>query len=480
MSTFLYRLWTVLFVAALMLSCTQTLPNDYAELNEEVTISPDYRNLIIPCNIAPLNFKVEVSAEKILVGIQGEQGGSFVLKGPKVLIPEKKWRSLLEANKSGKYSVEVYVQQNGEWNRYKPFTNSIAADSIDEYLSYRLIEPSYVLYENLCIRQRHLGSFWEKDIYNNNLVSEKEDFQCINCHSYQNYQTDNMQFHARAHHAGTLIVCDGVPRKVNLKTEQLISGGVYPAWHPFEKLIAYSVNNTNQLFHSKDIQKVEVLDRNSDLILYDIEKNQVSIIQNDSIALETFPAWSPDGKTLYYSSARKQKILSKLESKTQKKAAVETEINFIPGDIVHLKGQNVPGKVLEVKGGKITVAFGSIKSTVTPDKLEKSKAAKIKDLPDKSLGLKISEDVHRIGLNFKQEIDLRGLRGDEALQQVMYYIDEAVVVGVSNVRLLHGTGTGALRTLIRNYLGTVPEVKSFRDEHVQLGGAGITVVEFKH
>jgi hypothetical protein len=90
MSTFLYRLWTVLFVAALMLSCTQTLPNDYAELNEEVTISPDYRNLIIPCNIAPLNFKVEVSAEKILVGIQGEQGGSFVLKGPKVLIPEKK------------------------------------------------------------------------------------------------------------------------------------------------------------------------------------------------------------------------------------------------------------------------------------------------------------------------------------------------------------------------------------------------------
>ena len=304
MSTFLYRLWTVLFVAALMLSCTQTLPNDYAELNEEVTISPDYRNLIIPCNIAPLNFKVEVSAEKILGGIQGEQGGSFVLKGPKVLIPEKKWRSLLEANKSGKYSVEVYVQQNGEWNRYKPFTNSIAADSIDEYLSYRLIEPSYVLYENLCIRQRHLGSFWEKDIYNNNLVSEKEDFQCINCHSYQNYQTDNMQFHARAHHAGTLIVCDGVPRKVNLKTEHLISGGVYPAWHPFEKLIAYSVNNTNQLFHSKDIQKVEVLDRNSDLILYDIEKNQVSIIQNDSIALETFPAWSPDGKTLYYSSAR--------------------------------------------------------------------------------------------------------------------------------------------------------------------------------
>ena len=111
--------------------------------------------------------------------------------------------------------------------------------------------------------------------------------------------------------------------------------------------------------------------------------------------------------------------------------------------------------------------------------MEKGKAHKSKDLPDKSLGLKLSDEVHRIGVNFKQEIDLRGLRGDEALQQVMYYIDEAIVVGVSKVRLLHGTGTGALRMLIRNYLGTVSEVKSFRDEHIQLGGAGVTVVEFK-
>ncbi|MCK9300097.1 MAG: hypothetical protein M0P23_01840 [Bacteroidales bacterium] len=303
-SKYLYRIWAVPFITVVMLSCSPALPKDYTELNKAVTISPDYRDLVIPCNIAPLNFNVDVPAEKIVVRIQGGDDKTILLKGPKVQIPIKKWQALLEANKSGKYTVEVFARDEGKWSRYKTFTNTIAADSIDEYLSYRLIEPSYVLYENLSIRQRHLGSFWEKDIYNNNLVSEKEDFQCINCHSYQNYQTDNMQFHARAHHAGTMIVSDGVPQKVNLKTEQLISGGVYPAWHPFEKLIAYSVNNTNQLFHSKDIQKVEVLDRNSDLILYDIEKNQVSIIQNDSIALETFPSWSPDGKTLYYSSAR--------------------------------------------------------------------------------------------------------------------------------------------------------------------------------
>ncbi|MDD2560024.1 MAG: Smr/MutS family protein, partial [Bacteroidales bacterium] len=178
-------------------------------------------------------------------------------------------------------------------------------------------------------------------------------------------------------------------------------------------------------------------------------------------------------------SARKQKILSKLQTKIPVKAVADTKICFIPGDTVHLKNQNVAGKVLEVKGQKVTVVFGNIKSILSPDQLEKGKTPKNKELPDKSLGLKLSEEVHRIGMNFKQEIDLRGLRGDEALQQVMYYIDEAIVVGVSKVRLLHGTGTGVLRILIRNYLGTVPEVKSFRDEHIQLGGAGITVVEFK-
>lgn len=179
------------------------------------------------------------------------------------------------------------------------------------------------------------------------------------------------------------------------------------------------------------------------------------------------------------SSARKRKILNKLQTKTVVKGGAEVRISFTPGDTVQLKGQNVAGKVLEVKEKKITVVFGNIKSIVSPDRLEKGKAHKSKDLPDKSLGLKLSDEVHRIGVNFKQEIDLRGLRGDEALQQVMYYIDEAIVVGVSKVRLLHGTGTGALRMLIRNYLGTVSEVKSFRDEHIQLGGAGVTVVEFK-
>lgn len=178
-------------------------------------------------------------------------------------------------------------------------------------------------------------------------------------------------------------------------------------------------------------------------------------------------------------SARKQKILNKLQAKVVHKSEPEAKLSFVPGDIVRIKGQELSGKVLQVKGKKASVLFGNIKSIVDQDRLEKGKLTKSRELPDRSLGLKLSEDVHRIGLNFKQEIDLRGLRGEEALQQVMYYIDEAIVVGAAQVRLLHGTGTGVLRMLIRNYLASVPEVKRFKDEHIQLGGAGITVVEFK-
>jgi Tol biopolymer transport system component len=185
----------------------------------------------------------------------------------------------------------------------------VTSDAIDEYISYRLLLPSYVMYDELSIRQRKISNFEERDIYNNTATGNQNK-QCINCHSYQNYKTDNMQFHTRRYNGGTLIVSDGVPKKVNIKNENLISEGVYPAWHPTEKLIAYSVNNTGQRFYSKDLQKVEVLDTESYLVLFDVPENEVTIIRNESNAFETFPAWSPDGKTLYYVSTYFEPVLN--------------------------------------------------------------------------------------------------------------------------------------------------------------------------
>ncbi len=146
------------------------------------------------------------------------------------------------------------------------------------------------------------------------------------------------------------------------------------------------------------------------------------------------------------------------------------------GDSVKLKGQTAVGEILEMTGKKATVAFGMIKSTLDIDKLEWISSNKIKQEARQS---NTRDYMQGRKLDFKQEIDVRGMRGDEALQAVMYYVDDAIQLGISRVRILHGTGTGALREIIRDYLRVTPGVAKFMDEHVQFGGAGITVIDFE-
>ena len=112
-----------------------------------------------------------------------------------------------------------------------------------------------------------------------------------------------MQFHARETHGGTIIAYDGQIEKVNMKHDSLLSAGVYPAWHPTMKLIAYSTNKTMQSFHTANPNKIEVLDSESDLILYDVDKHEVTTIEQQSNELEIFPTWAPDGRSLYFCSA---------------------------------------------------------------------------------------------------------------------------------------------------------------------------------
>ena len=146
---------------------------------------------------------------------------------------------------------------------------------------------------------------------------------------------------------------------------------------------------------------------------------------------------------------------------------------------VRIKGQSSVGEVLEINGKNAVVAFGSIKTTVKTDRLERSNAIPQKQESAKSsfVSNQTQDSMYEKKLNFKQDIDVRGMRGDEALQAVTYFVDDAILVGMSRVRILHGTGTGILRTLIRQYLQTIPGVRHFADEHIQLGGAGITVVD---
>lgn len=178
---------------------------------------------------------------------------------------------------------------------------------------------------------------------------------------------------------------------------------------------------------------------------------------------------------------QKEEIAPKPKKKRikQVRKAITEQNKLQAGDFVRLEGQTSAGKVIEVHDKKATVAFGMIKSTIDLEKLERVSKNQIKkdDTNRQSYNQSSSDIIYNKKLDFKQEIDVRGMRVDEALQAVMYFIDDAIQVGVGRVRILHGTGTGALRQVIREYLGTVNGVKNYRDEHVQFGGSGITVIE---
>ncbi len=292
-----------LAAAAIMLAaCGNEIPQQYRQTDQLPDIYPDYANVTVPVNIAPLTFEIDGKADAIVARMT--TGGEELVCGGKKVEPEADdWRRLAESAKGDAIKVEVYVEKDNEWKRYKPFNIYVSPDSIDPYISYRLISPSYVTYEELTINQRCLENYDESVIYDNMLCSKGADGQCINCHNYQQYQPGRMQFHARQNMGGTIIAYDGAIRKIGMANDSILSAGVYPTWHPWLNLIVYSTNMTGQIFHSVDPNKIEVFDTESDLIAYDVEKNEVTNIEKDPTELECFPFWAPDGKTLYYCSA---------------------------------------------------------------------------------------------------------------------------------------------------------------------------------
>jgi len=300
-----YSICLVLAIATLFVSCGHPeVPDTYIETQELPIIRPDYTEVTMPANICPPNFAVLQGTSQVVARLTAPGGLSYTYgEDGKIVIDEDEWAELRDAAKGSGIAVEVFAKTAEEWVRFKPFNIYIAEEDIDPYISYRNIQPSYVAFEKIAIRQRNLTNYDESDIYNNMPLTTEKTGQCINCHSYQNYKTSRMLFHMRQGYGGTMIVDDGKIKKVDLKTDSTISAGVYPSWHPQIDVIAFSTNNTGQSFHTKDVRKIEVQDTRSDLILYDPQTDEVSIIENDSNELEVFPCWSADGNTLYYCSA---------------------------------------------------------------------------------------------------------------------------------------------------------------------------------
>lgn len=287
-------LFSLLFV---FYSC-QNRPQQTRAVDDTPLIYPDYRSVTVPVNVAPLNFGMD-SIEAIFVDFKKGEQILLTCSGKRQIdIPQSEWGKMLGQTAGGKISVAVQAKKNGEWISFRPFEIEVAADSIDAYLAYRLIEPNYGMWNQLGIYQRDLSTFHESTILHNSLVGDG----CINCHTFDQYSPQRFMLHVRNKDGGTVLVDGQTVTKVDLRNDKTGRAATYPMWHPGGNYIVFSSNDTRQAFHAFQKKRVEVYDTSSDLMLYDIQNNRVStdprFVGDDYF--ETFPTWSPDGKWLYF------------------------------------------------------------------------------------------------------------------------------------------------------------------------------------
>ena len=214
--------------AATMAGCGKpSIPTDACRVDKAAVLTPAYSDsLTLPVNIAPLNFCVEGGRETV-VCITAPNGQQLVTDGLETDFPVDDWHRLLAAAQGDWLTVDIY-QRNDTWQQLRSLHWYVAPDSIDPYLVYRLIEPSYVAYEKLTIEQRSLESFDTQVLYDNMAQSQGENGQCVNCHSFQQWNTTGRwQLHFRQNFGGTLVAQGDRLERIAIQSEQQGDGGVY-------------------------------------------------------------------------------------------------------------------------------------------------------------------------------------------------------------------------------------------------------------
>lgn len=275
-----------------------------ANAGRQPRIRPDYVGTVIPPNIAPLNFVIEETGLHYLVRIHAAESEPIEItsRDARIRIPRRRWSDLLEANRGRTVHFDVAVcDAAGRWTRFAPITNRIAEQEIDRYLVYRLLKPLYVHYKQMGIYQRDVSSYEESAVLDNQSMGGA----CVNCHTFQPHHPDRMVLHTRGGgDPAMLVVRDGQASKVDTRTAFNRVPGAYTAWHPNGRVVAQAAIDAMLLFHAAGENR-DVFDRTSDVIVYDIETHTVTSAPGLARAdrFETFPAWSPDGRHLYFSSA---------------------------------------------------------------------------------------------------------------------------------------------------------------------------------
>ncbi|MGI6222253.1 MAG: TolB family protein [Prevotella sp.] len=300
---FKYIFALALGFALTVLSGCQSTPENVVKDNHYPKIYPDYIGVTIPVGIAPLNFNwAGGDFDCMDVVVKGSKGGELHANGDWADFDIDDWHKLTEQNRGGKLTFTVCVERDGKWTQYKDFTMNVSPYALDEFgLTYRKIAPGYEVYSKMGIYQRNLSNFDEDPILENAAVPGA----CLNCHTSNRTNPKQFTFHVRGSHGATLVSIDGKREWLKAKNDSIHGSLVYPYWHPSGRFCAYSTNSTRQGFHALQRKRIEVFDLSSDVLVY--EPSTHTVLYDSLVATkdhyETYPVFSPDGKTLYFCSA---------------------------------------------------------------------------------------------------------------------------------------------------------------------------------
>lgn len=295
----------ILLGITVMLSGCREKPSNVKEANSLPSIYPDYIGVTIPSTIAPLNFEMDANdAEAMDVVVKGSKSGEIHSNGLSTDFDIDEWHQLTESNIGDSLIVSITAKDGNGWTKYKSFSIYVSRDDLEAYgLTYRRIAPGYEVYSRMGLYQRDLSSFDEEAIIDNQEVPGA----CVNCHTSNRTSNKDFLFHIRGDNGATLVKKGTKTELLNTKTDKTVGSLVYPYWHKEGRYVAFSSNQTHQTFHQVRDERIEVFDNASDIVVYDTETKELLysalVNQTDSV-LETFPVFSPDGKSIYYCAAR--------------------------------------------------------------------------------------------------------------------------------------------------------------------------------
>lgn len=289
-----------ILISMALVACGGGRPPEMPASADLPDIFPDYAGVTIPSGIAPMNFNVvDADVDHVYVKVTGQKSGTIETNGDLAEFDEKDWHYLTNSNIGADLSFDVSVKyKDGTWRRFAPFTMHVSDKPLKDYgVAYRKIAPGYQTYSKIGLYQRELASFKETPILEETAVEG----QCMNCHYSNRGRADQFTFHIRGKKGGTIMKKGERLAYLNTKTPETNGNATYGYWHPDGRYIAYSVNKIVQNFYLDPAHNIEPWDVVSDLVVFDTETDKLIVSPLVTTPrCETTPAFSPDGKKIYF------------------------------------------------------------------------------------------------------------------------------------------------------------------------------------